>query len=141
MQSKATSRTFVPQKNTMKKVTLTYWITTALLSLMMMLSATVYFTPAGIEGFAHVGFPQYFRVELALFKILGAVALVLPIARGRLKEWAYFGFFITFLSAFIAHSASGDPSSVLVTPVIALLLLLASYFSYRNLLYNKPVIS
>ena len=118
----------------MKKIKLTYWITTALLSLMMLFSAAMYFTSSDIEAaFTHIGFPQYFRVELAMLKVLGAIALVLPVVRGRLKEWAYFGFFLTFVSAFIAHSASGDPASGLVGPLVALLLLLASYFSYRSI--------
>ena len=59
------------------------------------------------EAFAHLGFPDYFRVELALAKLFGVVLLLAPVP-ARLKEWAYAGFAITLVSALIAHLAVGD---------------------------------
>jgi hypothetical protein len=59
------------------------------------------------EAYTHLGFPDYFRIELALAKLLGAVLLLAP-APARLKEWAYAGFAITLGSALIAHFAVGD---------------------------------
>ena len=89
-----------------KTIKITYWISTAIVSLMMIFSAYSYFTnPEVKQGFQHLGFPDYFRVELAIAKILGAIILLAPI-KGQVKEWAYAGFAFTFISAFIAHSAS-----------------------------------
>ena len=89
-------------------IKITYWTTTGIFSVMMLASAVMYFTmPAMDETFEHLGFPAYFRIELGVFKIAGAAALLLPVSP-RSKEWAYAGFFITLVSAFIAHSASGD---------------------------------
>ena len=43
------------------------------------LSASMYFTnPIFIEAFRHLGFPDYFRVELGIFKLIGTVILLLP---------------------------------------------------------------
>ena len=56
------------------------------------------------EAFTHLGFPDYFRVELAWAKLLGVVLLLAPVP-ARLKEWAYAGFAITLGSALIAHFA------------------------------------
>jgi len=66
------------------------------------------FTAAGRAGFVHLQLPNYFRLELTVAKVLGALALVIPGVPSRIKELAYFGFGITILSAIVAHSASGS---------------------------------
>ena len=115
-----------------KTIKIIYWISTALVSLMMTFSAYSYLTNETIkQAFHHLGFPDYFRVELAVAKILGAVLLLLPI-KGLWKEWAYAGFVFTFVSAFIAHTASGDPINNRVGPVVFLIVLLLSYFTYHK---------
>ena len=115
-----------------KTIKIIYWISTTLVSLMMTFSAYSYLTNETIkQAFHHLGFPDYFRVELAVAKILGAVLLLLPI-KGQWKEWAYAGFVFTFVSAFIAHTASGDPINNRVGPVVFLIVLLLSYFTYHK---------
>jgi uncharacterized membrane protein YphA (DoxX/SURF4 family) len=117
----------------MKTIKITYWASTAIVVLMMIYSAYAYLTvPMMDQAFQHLGFPAYFRVELAVAKIVGSILLIAPVA-SRFKEWAYAGFSITFVSAFIAHTMSGDPVSARIMPVIFLLLLIASYFSYKKL--------
>ena len=50
-----------------------------------------------------LGFTDYFRVELACAKLLGAVLLYAPVPARR-KEWAYAAFAITLGSGpFRAH--------------------------------------
>jgi uncharacterized membrane protein YphA (DoxX/SURF4 family) len=116
----------------MKATKITYWITTAIVALMMLYSASAYLTqPAMAAAFKHLGYPDYFRVELAITKIIGAILLLAPLA-ARVKEWAYAGFTIVFISAFIAHSASGDPISYRIMPVIFLALLAISYITYHK---------
>ena len=116
----------------MKALKITYWSTTAVFSLMMAFSAFAYVTQPEIkQGFVHLGFPDYFRIELAVAKLLGAVILLAPVAT-RFKEWAYAGFSIVVISAFIAHAASGDPLNALFNPLVALALLLTSYFTYHK---------
>jgi len=95
-------------------------------------SAYAYLTQDTIrEAFHHLGYPDYFRIELAFAKLIGAVLLLVPVAQ-RIKEWTYAGFTITFVSAFIAHFASGDAVSFRMLPVIFLILLLISYFMYHK---------
>jgi len=85
-----------------------YWIATALLCLQLGFTAYAQLQiPQVAEAFTHLGFPAYFRVELAWAKILGVVLLLAPVP-ARLKEWAYCGFAITLASALIAHFAVGD---------------------------------
>ena len=121
----------------MKTTKITYWVTTTIVGLMMFYSAYAYLTQdAMVQAFHHLGYPDYFRVELAIGKILGAILLIAPIP-AKIKEWVYAGFVITFISAFIAHTASGDPVNYRAMPVIFLVLILVSYFTYHK---GNPVL-
>jgi uncharacterized membrane protein YphA (DoxX/SURF4 family) len=116
----------------MKATKITYWVSTAILSIMMLYTAYAYLTQDDMaQAFRHLGYPDYFRIELAIGKVLGAILLIVPVS-AKIKEWVYAGFVITFVSAFIAHTASGDPVNYRVMPVIFLALLIASYVSYHK---------
>src|SRR5215469_11219055 len=54
-----------------------------------------------------LGYPTYFLVILGVWKLLGAVALVIP-RFPRLKEWAYAGVVFNLTGALVSHVASGD---------------------------------
>jgi uncharacterized membrane protein YphA (DoxX/SURF4 family) len=117
----------------MKTTKIIYWLTTALVALMMSFSAFAYLTQEEIkQGFHHLGFPDYFRIELAIAKLVGAIVLLVPLA-SKAKEWAYAGFAITFVSAFIAHMALHDPMANRMGPILFLLLLAISYGSFHQL--------
>jgi hypothetical protein len=108
-----------------------YWLSTGLFSIMMAYSAYRYLTePMFDQAFTHLGYPAYFRVELAVAKFLGAAALLLPIS-GRLKEWAYAGFTFTLLSGFISHATLGDPINYTIMPLVFGVVLAISYLT-RN---------
>ena len=80
----------------------------------------------------HLGFPDYFRVELSWAKLLGVVLLLAPVA-ARLKEWAYAGFAITLVSALIAHLAVGDGPDAWGWAGGTVVLWALSYFLWRRL--------
>jgi DoxX-like family len=92
--------------------------------------------PNGPEGaFVHLGLPPWFKAELTIAKILGVLALLIPSIPARIKEFAYFGFGITLISASIAHFARGDAGlSVLfvIDPLVFLGLLAVSYFYFEK---------
>jgi len=54
----------------------------------------------------HLGYPSYFLVLLGTWKVLGAVALLIP-GRPLLKEWAYAGAFFTYTGAIVSHLTTG----------------------------------
>ena len=116
----------------MKKNKIIYWISTGILAAMMLFSAFGYLTNENMKAaFVHLGFPGYFRIELATAKIIGVLLLLIPSIPKEIKDMAYVGFAITFISAFIAHTSSGDPMSVAIMPLIFLGILLVS-FIYNN---------
>ncbi|MES2276193.1 MAG: DoxX family protein [Bacteroidota bacterium] len=80
-------------------------------------------------------FPDWFRVELGIAKLLSAIALAIPAVPARVKEWAYFGFSLSFSSAILAHYMAGDPVFNLVAPFI--MLLVVSYISYHKVIVQK----
>jgi hypothetical protein len=85
-----------------------FWIATVLFCLQIGFTAYAQLRlPQVAEAFAHLGFPDYFRVELAWAKLIGVVLLLVPVP-ARLKEWVYAGFAITLVSALIAHFSVGD---------------------------------
>ena len=108
MESTLQKPALVGAKTTPKAVTIAYWIVTALFCVQMGFTAYAQLTlPQVAEMFTHLGFPDYFRVELSCVKLLGIVLLLTP-APAWLKEWAYAGFAITLASALIAHLSVGD---------------------------------
>lgn len=117
-----------PPEKTSRGRTIAYWVATALFAAMMTASAVMYLTqPAMAEAFRHLGFPAYFRVELAVAKLLGVAALLAPVPP-RVREWAYAGFGITLVSAAIAH-ASVDGLAAIAPPLVAAVLLAVSYWA------------
>ena len=85
-----------------------FWTVTILFCLQIGFTAYAQLSlPQVAEAFTRLGFPGYFRVELAWAKLLGVILLLAPVP-ARLKEWAYAGFAFTLVSAVIAHLAVGD---------------------------------
>ena len=126
----------------MKKYKTIYWISTGLLGLLMSFSAYAYFTdPDAVENFRHLGFPNYFRVELVLAKIMGVVVLLIPQFPIRMKEWAYACFGLVFISAIVAHYSIGDEMSKVITPAIFLVVLIVSNIYYHKMLQSKGVVA
>lgn len=130
----------------MKKNKVIYWAATGIITLMMVFSAYSYVSkPELTAAFKHLGFPDYLRVELAIAKLLGALVLIIPAIPVKIKEWAYAGFAITFLSATIAHINSGDPAAMVITPLVLLAVLIVSniYLYKKNQLTvvnsNQPI--
>ena len=118
--------------NKMKKDKIIYWAATSILGAMMLFIAFNYLTNEEMKAaFVHLGFPAYFRIELAIAKIIGVIVLLIPAVPQRIKDWAYAGFAITFISAFIAHTSSVDPLSVAILPLFFLGILIVS-FVYNN---------
>jgi hypothetical protein len=116
-----------------KGIVIGYWIVTGLFCLQITFTAYAQLRlPQVAEAFTHLGFPDYFRVELALAKLLGVVLLLTPVP-AWLKEWAYAGFAITLVSALIAHFAVGDGPEAWGFAAGTSVLWILSYLLWRRL--------
>jgi len=120
-------------KTTPKAEAIVYWSVTALFCLQMSFTAYAQLRlPEVAQAFAHLGFPDYFRVELSWAKLLGVLLLLAPVP-ARLKEWAYAGFAINLASALIAHLSVGDGPQAWSFAVATGALWGLSYFLWRRL--------
>ncbi len=106
-----------------------YWTTTVALSGILLWSAyTYFFVKAAIDGFQELGFPSFFRTQLAVLKIVAAIVLLIPSIPMWMKEWAYAGVAFFFLTALVAHLAHKDPWYINALLLIFFGLLFSSYF-------------
>ncbi|CAN5525708.1 DoxX family protein [soil metagenome] len=116
-----------------KATVIAYWIFTCLFTLQMGFTAYAQLRlPQVAATFTHLGFPDYFRIELSWAKIAGLIVLVVPQVPARLKEWAYAGFTIVLVSALMAHLAVGDGVASWIWAVGTFVLEAGSYFFYRK---------
>jgi len=116
----------------MKTKTIIYYITTGLLTALMLFSVSMYlFNNEEIsKAFTSFGYPTYIIYPLAFFKILGLITIWF-VRNKSLKEWAYAGFFFNFVLAFFAHYMIGDGEQM--GALLAIVLLLLSYvFSKKS---------
>ena len=98
-----------------------YWTITVIMSLYILFTAYFSFISKEIL-IKQFGFPNYFRIELIVAKIIGAVVLLIPQTPARIREWVYVGFSICMVSASIAHFFSGDPVYKVILPLAELIL-------------------
>src|SRR5579871_702325 len=116
----------------MKTNKIIFWTTTVIIFLFEgVMPALTSQTELAKEGIRHLGYPQYFGVMLTIFKVLGAVVLIVPKAPSRIKEWAYAGFAIDFIAACVSHWATDGFGGQTIFPVIVLGILAASYVYYH----------
>lgn len=134
MYLKYNKKVFYFYKISMKKYKISFWLATGFIFLLEgVMPALTSQTEMAKEGIRHLGYPDYFGVMLAVFKVLGSLALVLPVVPKRVKEWAYAGFGFDFISAFISLVVVDGLNAAALFPVVALVVLVVSYVSYHKL--------
>ena len=118
----------------MKKEKILFWTSTILIALfegvMPLLTSQ---TELAKEGIRHLGYPEYFGTALVVFKVLGALALIIPQVPKRIKEWAYAGFTFDFIFAAISHGAVDGINFQTFFPFIILGILAVSYIYHHKL--------
>jgi len=115
----------------MKKDKIIFWLSTAIVAGMMLMSAGMYLTKNTdiANGLHALGFPSYMLYILGVSKLLAGGALLQPLFTG-LREWAYAGLTFTFIGAVISHLATGTP---FLAPLIFLAVLAVSWIYNHRL--------
>lgn len=112
---------------------ITYWVSTVWLSLGMVSTGIVQLTqqkegPGAVDAMMKLGYPIYFLTIIAVWKLLGVVAMLVP-EFPLLKEWAYAGFFFAMSGAIISHVAVADPVVELFPAALLLVLTGISWYT------------
>ena len=117
----------------MKKNNIIFWVTTTLIFLMEgVMPALTSQTELAKEGTRHLQYPVYFANALVVFKVLGALALIIPQVPARIKEWAYAGISFVFIFASISHAAIDGFGFQAILPLIFLGILSVSYIYFHK---------
>ncbi len=103
----------------------------AVISFFMLFSA--YVSETRVVEFAHLGFPNYFRIELTMAKVIGALALLIPQIPARIKEWIYVCFGVVLISAAIAKFNSSYPTKGVLEPIFVFTIMIGSLLYLNKL--------
>jgi uncharacterized membrane protein YphA (DoxX/SURF4 family) len=116
------------QKELVKTRRIAYWVTTALTAFMFLSGGVMDIVqPAELlKGMTDLGYTAYFTTILGVWKVFGGIAVLAP-RFPRLKEWAYAGMLFDLTGASASHAAVGDPVGKIVTPLILLGIVIASW--------------
>ena len=118
----------------MKKEKIIFWTTTTLIFLFEgVMPALTSQSEMAKEGIRHLGYPDYFGVMLAVFKVLGSLTLIIPQIPARIKEWAYAGFALDFIAACVSTMAIDGVSGMAFFPLIVFAVLIISYIYYHKI--------
>ena len=92
----------------MRLKSITYWVATGFVVVELVLVGIWDVLRISLvrDVVTQVGYPTYFLVLLGVWKLAGAVALLLP-RFPLVKEWAYAGVFFVFSGAIVSHLSHG----------------------------------
>ena len=109
-----------------------YWILIIIFAGMMIFSSVMYLShaPAIVQGFQHLGYPEYLLNLLGTAKIIGVIS-ILQNRFTLLKEWAYAGFTINLIGASWSHLSVGEP---IIMPLILFIVLMGSYILWKKII-------
>lgn len=85
------------------------WSVTILLAAAIMISGIGQLMQYGgnVELVTKIGYPLYVLTILGIWKVLGAIALIVP-GFPRLKEWVHAGIFFLMTGAALSHAFAND---------------------------------
>lgn len=124
----------------MKRDKIIYWTATIIFVVFDgVLPAFTSHTEMAKQGISHLGYPDYFRILLTIFKVTGALVLIIPKLPVRLKEWAYAGFTFSLISACVSLAAVDGVNGQTFFPLVAFAILMVSYVYYHKLYTTEKI--
>lgn len=117
----------------MKRTNILYWVFTGLFSLAMLMSGiqNAMVSEPSIELFNSLGYPTYLIAFIGIAKILGSIAILLPLPR-TLKEWAYAGLFFDLVGATYSSVMAQELHPAMLGMLVFFGLFALSYIYYHK---------
>jgi len=105
--------------NNARARSIAYWIVTSVAAVAFAIpgAANLRHVPHIAQDMAHLGYPSYFLTLLGTWKLLAAIAILIPRFR-RLKEWAYAGMIFDLTGAAFSRAAMQDGLLMVTIPLI-----------------------
>jgi hypothetical protein len=112
-----------------KRNKIIYWVFTAWLALGMTSTGIVQLirTPEEVDLMTRLGYPVYFLIIIGVWKLLAAVAILVP-KFPLVKEWAYAGMFFNMSGALFSHMVVGSVMVEYIPPILMLTLIFMSWY-------------
>jgi uncharacterized membrane protein YphA (DoxX/SURF4 family) len=122
-----------------KRDKIIYWVSTIWLALGMTSTAIVQLLKVKeeVDMMSHLGYPIYFLNIIGVWKILGAIAILVP-KFPLVKEWTYAGFFFVMSGALYSHLVRGDEANEFFGPSLLIILTIVSW--YFRPAERKPIL-
>ncbi|HVY76278.1 MAG TPA: DoxX family protein [Puia sp.] len=127
----------------MKKTNTIYWIVTILFAALMLFSAipNMLLTAESKTFMGALGYPDYFTQLLGVLKLLGVIAILIPVP-AVLKEWAYAGLFFDLGGAIYSQIAVWGFNPQILIMLIWVGFGIASYIYFKKrLAAGRPVVA
>jgi uncharacterized membrane protein YphA (DoxX/SURF4 family) len=110
--------------------TIALWTASGLLALLYLFSGAMKFlSPDAVEGFAKMGYPDWFRVLIGLGEIGGGLLLLVP----RLAALGAAGLAIIMAGAAYTHFKAGEVPQGFIPLVLLVVLVLIAYARWPRL--------
>jgi hypothetical protein len=117
----------------MKKDKIMFWLATSVIIFVEGVgNVATYNQQYAKEIVYNLGYPEYFRVAMCALKLAGVIILIVPKISAWIKEWAYAGFFINTLFAFVSYWSVKGVGADLVFPVFVMISLLVSHYYFQK---------
>jgi DoxX-like family len=112
----------------MKLKSISYWVVTAMLAFFIGSggAAELAHVPGNVQGLVQLGYPVYFATIIGFWKVLGAVAILVP-RFPRLKEWAYAGIFFNMTGAAATGLFTQSASWHVIVDLVLIVFTIASW--------------
>src|SRR5882762_6586194 len=114
--------------NKSKIVKTIYWLSTSLIAIAFLITGIGNLLPMTHikQDMFHLGYPSYFLIILGVWKILAAVAIVIP-RTPRVKEWAYAGMIFDLTGAAFSRYSIGDSLEMIIIPLAIAVVVVTSW--------------
>jgi uncharacterized membrane protein YphA (DoxX/SURF4 family) len=125
------------ENNRPKSRIISFWITTTVIAIIYFITGLGNILPVDhiARDMAHLGYPTYFLKIIGVWKMLGAIVVVIP-KIPRIKEWAYAGMIFDLSGAAFSRFTIGDPLPQIIIPLCLATLVTVNYLLRHSLRYQ-----
>jgi DoxX-like family len=118
----------------MKSTKTIYWVTTIIIIIFEgVMPAFTSQSEMAKTAMNHLGYPPYFGIMLMVFKVIGVLAIAIPMVPRFIKDAAYAGLMYTLIAALWSNTAVDGFGVATLMPIIGMGIVWLSYTTSHKL--------